>query len=291
MKEKTVLVGESKNLVGVVTNPLPKFEGQDRPAIILLNSGLLHRVGPNRVYVKLARKLAEDGFIVLRFDLSGIGDSRVPNDGQTYDESARVIKDIQDVMNYLSATRGARKFILMGLCSGGSNAFRAACHDERVVGVNLIEGFAFPSTGYFASSYSSSFLSPRSWWRLFTGESEVWGLLRGLFKFHTSKQTRQLSENLHVPSKESLLADFNKLLKRQVNLYFICTDIGAAYYNYKAIFEEEFERLPAHQKPRLEIVKDTDHLFTLLHHQEMLIKLVRNWAGDFVENEKVSEVV
>jgi len=291
MKEKTVLLGESKNLVGVVTNPLPEFEGQDRPAIILLNSGFLHRVGPNRIYVKLARKLAEDGFAVLRFDLSGIGDSRVPSDGQTYDESTRVIKDIRDVMDYLSETKGIGKFILMGLCSGGSNAFRAASHDERVVGVNLIEGFAFPSTGYFASAYSSSFLSPRSWWRLFTGESEVWGLIRGLFKFHTSKQTRQLTENLQVPSKESLLTDFNKLLKRKVNLCFICTETGAAYYNYKAIFEEEFERLPPHQKPRLEIVKDTDHLFTLLHHQEMLTKLVRNWARDFIEQKEVSEVV
>ena len=290
MKEKTVLLGESKNLVAVVTKPLREFEVQDRPAIILLNSGLLHRVGPNRVYVKLARELAEDGFIVLRFDLSGIGDSRVPNDGQTYDESTRVIKDIRDVMDYLSETKSVDKFILMGLCSGGSNAFRAACHDERVVGVNLIEGFAFPSTGYFASSYSSSLLSPRSWWRLFTGESEVWGLLRGLFKFHTSKQTRQLSENLQVPNKESLLTDFNKLLERKVNLYFICTDTGAAYYNYKTIFEEEFERLPAHQRPRLEIVKNTDHLFTLLQHQEMLTRLVRNWTGSFIPQEKVSEV-
>ena len=173
MKEKTVLLGESKNLVGVVTNPLPEFEGKDRPAIILLNSGFLHRVGPNRIYVKLARKLTEDGFAVLRFDLSGVGDSRVPNDGQTYDEGTRVIKDIRDVMDYLSETKGIGRFILMGLCSGGSNAFRAACHDERVVGVNLIEGFAFPSTGYFASAYRSSFLSLRSWWRLFTGESEV----------------------------------------------------------------------------------------------------------------------
>ena len=291
MKEKTVLLGESKNLVGVVTNPLRECEGQDRPAIILLNSGLLHRVGPNRVYVKLARELAEDGFIVLRFDLSGIGDSRVPNDGQTYDESARVIKDIRDVMDYLSEAKGIGKFILMGLCSGGSNAFRAACHDERVVGINLIEGFAFPSTGYFASAYSSSFLSPRSWWRLVTGKSEVWGLVRGLLKFHTSKQIRQLTENLQVPSKESLLTDFNKLLERKVNLCFICTETGAAYYNYKAIFEEEFERLPLHQRPCLELVKDTDHLFTLLRHQEMLTKLVRNWARDLMEQEEVSEVV
>ena len=291
MKEKTVLLGESKNLVGVVTNPLPEFERQNRPAIILLNSGLLHRVGPNRVYVKLARKLAEDGFIVLRFDLSGIGDSRVPNDGQTYDESTRVIKDIRGVMDYLSETKGIGKFILMGLCSGGSNAFQAACHDERVIGVNLIEGFAFPSTGYFASSYSSSFLSLKSWWRLFTGQSEVWRLIRGLFKFHTSKQTRQLTENLQIPSKESLLSDLHKLLKRKVNLCFICTETGAAYYNYQAIFEEEVERLPSDQRPCLEIVKDTDHLFTLLHHQEILVNIVRNWAGDFIRQKEFSEAV
>ncbi len=291
MKEKTVLIGESKNLVGVVTNPLPEFEVQDRPAIILLNSGFLHRVGPNRVYVKLARKLAEDGFAVLRFDLSGIGDSRVPSDGQSFDESARVIKDVRDAMDYLSETRGTDKFILIGLCSGGSNAFRAACHDKRVIGINLIEGFAFPSSGYFASSYSSSFLSLKSWWRLLTGKSEVWGLIRGLLKFHTSKQTRQLTENLHVPSKESLLTELHELLNRKVNLYFICTETGAAYYNYKEIFEKEVERLPLNERPLLEIVKDTDHLFTLLQHQEMLVNLVRNWAGDFIKKEKFSRVV
>ena len=194
-------------------------------------------------------------------------------------------------MDYLSKTRGTKKIILMGLCSGGSNAFRAACDDDRVIGVNLIEGFAFPSSGYFASSYSSSFLSFKSWWRLLTGKSEVWGLIRGLLRFHTSKQTRQLTENLQVPSKESLISGLHKLLERKVNLYFICTETGAAYYNYKAIFEEYIGQLPSDERPLLEVVKDTDHLFTLLKHQEMLVKLVRNWTSNFILEEEISEAI
>lgn len=289
LKEKTVLLGKSKSLVGVITNP-PEVEEQ-RPAIILLNSGLLHRVGPNRLYVKIARKLAAKGFVVLRFDLSGIGDSRMSNAVENYDEQTAIIRDTQDVMNYLSETKGIQQFILMGLCSGGSNAFQVACHDDRVIGVNLIEGFAFPTSGYFAQSYSSSLLSLRSWWRLISGQSEIWRLIRGLVKFQTSKKVRQLTENLHVPAKEKLISGLHILVKRNVNLCFIYSATGSAYYNYRKIFEEEIAKLPSTQKPGIDIIKETDHLFTLIYHQEMLLNLIQDWVSKLAQKQKVAEPV
>lgn len=290
MKEKTVLLGKSKSLVGIVTNPDSEIDGRELPAIILLNSGLLHRVGPNRLYVKIARKLAAAGFVVLRFDLSGIGDSRVPNDNQAYDESTGAITDTRDVMDYLSETRGIRQFILMGLCSGGSNAFGVACRDERVVGVNLIEGFAFPTNAYFAQAYSKSLLSFRSWWRLITGKSEIWGLIRGLIRFHTSEQMRQLTENLQVPGKADLLSDLDTLIKRGIHICFIYSQNGSAYYNYQKIFEEKVRSLPHPQRPRVEVLKDTDHLFTLMCHQEMLIHLIRDWVDRWMQSKEITEI-
>lgn len=65
-----------EGLVGVLSRPRQIVAG--RPAVILLNAGLVQRSGPFRVYAQLARALASCGFVVLRFDLSGRGDSASP---------------------------------------------------------------------------------------------------------------------------------------------------------------------------------------------------------------------
>ena len=88
MRERTLLFGDGKSLVGIITEPPPSDEVLARPAVILLNAGLLHRIGPNRVHVRLARRLAEAGFVVMRFDYSGIGDSRPRTDDTPFARSA-----------------------------------------------------------------------------------------------------------------------------------------------------------------------------------------------------------
>ena len=73
--EEPVLLGKSGSLAGIITDPPAHAREASRPAVILLNAGLVHRVGPGRLYVRLSRRLAAHGFVVVRFDLSGIGDS------------------------------------------------------------------------------------------------------------------------------------------------------------------------------------------------------------------------
>ena len=74
MKDEVAVFGEKGSLIGVVSLPDKNREIINGPGIILLNSGLLHRVGPNRLYVKIARNAATSGLVAFRFDLSGIGD-------------------------------------------------------------------------------------------------------------------------------------------------------------------------------------------------------------------------
>ena len=83
MIERPLYFGERSNLLGVLTAPAAPHPGS--PAVILLNAGLLHRVGPNRLHVDVARRLAEAGFTSLRFDMSGVGDSELPGDGGLLD--------------------------------------------------------------------------------------------------------------------------------------------------------------------------------------------------------------
>ena len=52
MKEQSVLLGITKDLLGVVIKPRKISYAKNRPAIIL-PAKLLHRVGPNRFYQKL----------------------------------------------------------------------------------------------------------------------------------------------------------------------------------------------------------------------------------------------
>ena len=81
MKEEAVVFGATSSLVGVVTDPVVGArDKEDLPAIILLNAGIAHRVAPHRLYVNMARRFADMGFTVLRFDFSGVGDSPLRQD-------------------------------------------------------------------------------------------------------------------------------------------------------------------------------------------------------------------
>jgi hypothetical protein len=86
--EEAILFGTQSSLVGVITDPPVARQGRRLPAFLLLNAGLVHRVGPNRLHVKIARMLAAMGYVVCRFDFSGVGDSSVRRDSLPFAQSA-----------------------------------------------------------------------------------------------------------------------------------------------------------------------------------------------------------
>ena len=147
MIEKAYRFGRDGGLAGVVAEPAGTTESRDKPAVLLLNSGLLHRVGPYRLHVSLARRLASIGYSVLRFDLSGIGDSAAHKDSRSDHE--RALGDVQDAMDFMSSARGARRFVMMGLCSGAENSHRVAVADSRVCGAVFLDGYAYPTLRHF----------------------------------------------------------------------------------------------------------------------------------------------
>ena len=73
MREAAVSFGPNASLVGIITSPSVPAARRELPGVILLNAGIINRVGPNRIYVKMARRLADMGLPVLRFDFSGRG--------------------------------------------------------------------------------------------------------------------------------------------------------------------------------------------------------------------------
>lgn len=277
MRENAILFGTTKSLVGVVTDP--PTPGDDSPlGIILLNAGMVHRVGPNRCYVKIARRLAAAGFVTLRFDFSAIGDSGVRTDGLPFEKSA--IRETREAMDFLTATWGIRRFALLGLCSGADYAFSAACHDPRVIGLVLIDGFtaAFPAMGFYARLYARNFFRRSSWRRLLTGRSLIWGALRKVLGSDVAAPGVAADLDGRLSSVEATLDGLRLLIERGVALLLAYSADTPAYDNYLSRLRPVIRRSSREPDVRVQRFGGSDHEFGLLSAQEELVKLIVDWA-------------
>ena len=130
--ERVLRLGSEGHLVAIATDPPAPLAA---PGVIFLNAGVLHRVGPHRLHVLLARRLAAAGFAAVRMDLSGIGDSSPVPSGMSFRASS--VADVRAAMDGLGSDDGTgARFVLFGLCSGADNALatrgRRSCHTISV---------------------------------------------------------------------------------------------------------------------------------------------------------------
>ena len=171
--ERAFAFGRSQHLVGVLTKP-PLAGAGPPPGIAFINSGIIHHVGANRIYVRLARALARRGAASLRFDLSGIGDSSQPSDQLDVSRAELEQRDIDDALS-LMQREGVGRLIVAGLCSGADNSLTAIARNERVAGAVLLDPFVFRTRRYYVVHYGPRLLRPAVWWRALTGRSRVVG--------------------------------------------------------------------------------------------------------------------
>ena len=287
MKEEAFLFGNLGSLVGIVTDPTEGAGAENAPAVILLNSGLVHRVGPNRLYVKMARDLASAGFSVLRFDLSGIGDSNVRSDNLPFQEGA--VKDTQEAMNFMASVRGIDRFILMGICSGAAVSYFASHADSRVVGAILVNGRDYLHNGshelglylrrrtlsrHYRRIARSSLFSGKKWLRALTGRLDyrkVVRMIRGVRKKHSAPEKHWSSE------VEVAAANLHRLIQGGTRLLVIHSGADEGLDYLHVILGDKVPQWSQSGDLRLEIIEDANHTFTDLWSQEHLAQLVRTW--------------
>jgi len=277
VNEKALLFGNAKSLAGIVTDPDPASASADLPGVIILNAGVLHRVGPNRVHVQLARSLAERGLVALRFDLSGIGDSRRRDGSESFARSA--VQEVQQAMDFLAESRGIERFVLFGICSGADNGLQVSHSDPRVAGAALIDGYNLPSLGLILHFYRARLLSFRSWLRLLIGRSQTWSLIRSILWLFRAARNSGTQEDPVLPSRAEFRSQLRSIADRGVELLLVYTGSSAAYYNYRRLLRRSLRSWPSRERVRVEHFADSDHLFTLLANQRRLVELVTGWAA------------
>lgn len=111
-------------------NPAPAYADW---CILFLNPGAGRHIGPNRVWVESARRMAHMGVTSLRLDLTGIGEAGgEQNLGVSGLYNERLVDHVQQTMMELNSRIGAKRFIAIGLCSGAFLAFHAAVSNPNL---------------------------------------------------------------------------------------------------------------------------------------------------------------
>jgi hypothetical protein len=277
--ETPVAFGPESALIGVLTKPA--VEERSALAFLMFNAGVVSRVGPHRINVKLARALASVGETALRFDLSGRGDSRTSTSSATSSFRDQAVVDIRHAMDHLEQTCGIHRFALIGMCSGAVDAFATAVVDSRVVGVLMFDGH------WYRSRWT---VLVRDWKRF---RSISWSDSAAAVRRRLARKLllAQPAGNVGRPAPAAQIAtgnlarsDFvrsvNALVARRVAMFFIYSGSVIDYYSYSSQFRDAFKREDFIGKVRCSFYPEMDHTLIALDMQRRFMAVVCNWAAD-----------
>lgn len=273
MREKVVRFGKSAVLSGVMTDPATA--DPSRPAVLMLNPGILHRVGACRFHVHAARALAGAGATVLRFDYSGIGDSDSRKDSLSFEEAA--VQETREAMDYLATTRGVSRFVLLGLCSGADMAHLVARSEPRVAGLAMLDAWAYRTPKYYLRRVAPKLLSPSAW--AHSIKVRLPGGDTGPKMLVDSEDVKaEVPRYVRVfPPRDQIERDLHDFMRRGVELWFAFS--ASADFNYATQYQDAFSSVDFGDRLTVEYLPDANHIFTGLAHQQHLFESVVRWYG------------
>lgn len=290
IRESLFPFAENNRLFGVLSEPLNE-EWKKRPTIVLANSGSVHHVGPNRLYVLLARNISRAGFRCLRMDFPGLGDSFIDDSEKENDSYvASATKDIDDAIKALR--QDASSFVVMGLCSGAHAAFHVAIElkSQPISECLLMNPLTFywkegmslagpPGVDNRWHYYKNTMRKKERWLKLIRGEADIIAIL------HTVREkvakllsvwSYRLLRALHLaaPAADNLQDDLKSICHtgRRMSFVFATTDPG-----YDILMSNAKGAVRKYMRKKMidiQFVEDADHTFTTNAHRVELVNKV-----------------
>ncbi len=273
MNETVVSFGDGGNLSGILA--LPDQHPSGAPAAILLNSGMIHRVGACRVPVKLARLLAEGGTPTFRFDFSGTGDSGPRVSGMELEEGHRL--EARLAMDFLAEKYSCERFVLYGLCSGARDAFSVALEDERVLGIVQIDGFAYRTSRYHLAHYLNRAMDPGAW-AGFLRKAVGMGMGEdSLPSGGGGGQTMVVEMWPDYPPRDEVEEGYGRLVARGVKMHVLFTGSWDDQYNYRNQFYHMYPRVNFDGLLTLRFMPDAEHVLPQPDVQKDVLEGIGAW--------------
>jgi hypothetical protein len=298
----------NRMLYGMLHEP---YDRRFESAIILLSAGIKSRVGPHRIYIKMADRFCAHGFVVMRLDSEGLGDSEGEiNESLTANvygsmELGRLVTDAIDAMDWMQAQYGIGRFILSGLCGGAITGLLAGARDDRVesllgLGIPVIHANAGMDRQQYLTEiewertrkkYLNKILQPRSWIRFFSFKSNYRLLLQSfLRKVKSVDQLPDLGKNAGTVgiSEERrdnfnhyFLDAFTRFAKKR-KILFIFGEADRLWWEYQEKFENRYSETIRENADhlKLKIIRDSNHVLSFKEWHEQAINISSEWLLD-----------
>lgn len=261
------------------------------PAVLMLNSGSVHHIGPNRLWVQLARAWAQRGVTVLRLDISGIGDSPPrPGASENVVYSPYAGADIAAALAWLRREGGATECHVMGLCSGGYHALKAAMAGQYITSALVINPLTFNwkegtemddvkdyEVASLAAKFRRKLFVARSWKKLLLGRVDMRIVLevawRRLYSF-VHPHLLALARALHLPLRDDLVGQLAEAARHGIQLKFVFAENAPGF----ALLEREggraVHRMVKRGQASLDFIPGADHTFTPLQARQRLVEVL-----------------
>lgn len=277
--ELAVQFGRSASLTGILSRPPSELPIRP-PAVVILNTGIAHRTGHHRMYVKMARELAALGHLAFRFDFSGIGDSASREDGLNPIEAHQA--DVCEALDWLTTSCDVNEAVLVGLCAGAEIALKYGHSDKRVVGLVLLDP-TIPGTVRFYAHYIGRRITQlRSWLSFASGRGRIWDELSQRTRLVIGAAPAQRTSTVDHVIRSELEQLYLKSLDRNLKLLLVLT--GGPLEGRTSYREQLFDALPNvpfQGRVSVEHFRDADHTFTAESARARLQELVLGWVKAF----------
>jgi alpha-beta hydrolase superfamily lysophospholipase len=273
--ERTAFFAAETVLFGIVTEPR---EGEKRRrAVILVNAGADYHIGASGIYVELARSWARRGYVVLRMDLAGLGDSGT-RPGRHDDEvfPPEAVEDIRAAIEFMRTRYGVRDITLAGFCSGAYHVLRAAVAAvpvNRILMINpqnfywkegmTINDMQLAELVIKPRAYRERWMSMTTWRRLLTGRIDV----RYILKIYAHRVLLALESTLrdwarfmHIRLPHDLGWELEEVAARGIRVVFVFAggEPGIELLNIQG--GSSIKRLG--DRCRVHTIESADHVFS-----------------------------
>jgi pimeloyl-ACP methyl ester carboxylesterase len=277
--ETPTYIDDQGTLFAVVTEQAARNAEAETKSrgIILLNGGATNHIGPNRMYVDMGRDWAAQGFVVMRLDLAGLGDSESwPGEPRNLVYPPRAMDDIRLAIDFLRQQCGVGNVSLVGLCAGAYHAIRSAISGLPVDKVLMINPLTFYwNQGDTLSDlqiaevmrnpgvYMENFWSARHWRKLLRGKvnlrrAAVIFLRRGWLAI--SSLMREVFRQWGIRLGDDLGLDLTSVAGRGIPMvfYFARGDTGLALLHNQG--GSAVGKLG--ERCRVHVIDGADHIFS-----------------------------
>ena len=278
--------GDGGKLFSIETRPVGREPNQTW--LVLLTGRAVRHIGPNRIWVRLAREFAAAGFASLRLDGRSVGDSDGAGNGlmpnaEYYQE--HIYDDIERVME-IAVAAGAKQFLMAGICSGATASYQIAWRRSDVRAIVLLNPLQLrhdPEDDERAKVQMARkwwlrnelWANPKSYLRLFES-----GLPMNMLKllFSRAVLTAPFRRKAGKDEPDYVVSGFYGLAQKPVDI-----DVFLSEGDLSVLFMERhfgpglvgFER----EQLRVHRVHNTDHTLRALFSQERFFEVMRAALG------------